>query len=326
MILGTLSVILYLFHSLSLCFSSLLRAPPSSERASSRKRLQYNSRCRGWGPHLGDIASLIPYCSWAGSALLYPLLLPSPKRKHCSHSWVSGMFNYLVKAQKGFWCLRIKVCVTGGIGSHISKLCRCCKGVWTKTLMGVLLSRGWNFPPVTPALYVILSILIWFASFTGIQSHPSVLILSLLMFWFHVCCCRASIQWIWVELKGKDALDLVFYWDICSTESHSHSFSLLLWFQICYTGTYRPDEGWGLLPLHYHKSRRSCCLAFRANVQQQHFKILYLESSAGGPKHRQHAGRMESKILHSVKQQRVQANQTGHLDRKLNRKLDLNTN
>ena len=105
--------------SLSLSFSLLFLLPLSAtiERA-AKKRLPYNSRCRGWGPHLGDIASLIPYCSRARSFLLYPLLQRLPRRKQSSHSWVSGMFNYLVKAQKGFQCPRIKVCIAGGIGSH----------------------------------------------------------------------------------------------------------------------------------------------------------------------------------------------------------------
>lgn len=169
-------------HSLSLSLS-LSTFPLSSEQrhqASSRKRLPYNLRCRGWGPHLGDIASLIPYCSWARSFLLYPLLWRLPKRKHCSNSWVSGMFNYLVKAQKGFWCPRIKVCIIGGIGSYICKLYRCSKGVWTKTLMGVLLSRGWHWGEILSSLAWS-----WFDSphshLVHCLAHPSILILSLLI-------------------------------------------------------------------------------------------------------------------------------------------------
>lgn len=75
-----------------------------------------------------------------------------PKRKH----WVSGMFNYLVKAQKGFCCPRIKVYTTGGIGNHIWKPCRCSNGVQTKSLMGVLLSRGWHFLSLlhSPELFI----------------------------------------------------------------------------------------------------------------------------------------------------------------------------
>lgn len=129
------------FISFTLSFTSPpALAPPS---ACSRKRLPYNLRCRGWGPHLGDIASLIPYCSWARSFLLYPMLGRLSKGKHYSYSWVSGMFNYLVKAQIRFWCPRIKVRIIGGIGSYICKFCRCSKGIWTQTLMGVLLSGGW---------------------------------------------------------------------------------------------------------------------------------------------------------------------------------------
>lgn len=165
-ILETLSVILYHFHSLSL-------SSEHCHQASGRKRLPYNSRCRGWGPHLGDIASLIRYCSWARSFLLYPRCGAYQKRKHCSCSWVSGMFNYLVKAQKGFQCPRIKV-YHWGIGSHICKLCRCSEGVRTKTLMGVLLSRGWHFPPVSPGPDSILPIPIWSTDFCSCLSHPSI--------------------------------------------------------------------------------------------------------------------------------------------------------
>ncbi len=213
------------FISVTLSLSTFPLSSKRRHQAGSRKRLQYNSRCRGWGPHLGDFASLIPYCSWARSFLLYPLLWRLPKRKHSSYSQVSGMFNYLVKAQKGFGWLRIKVYVTGGIGSYISKLCRCSKGVWTKSLMWVLLSRGCNFPPVTPGLDVILSILICFTNFRSVLSHPSVSIISLLMFWFHVHCYRASTQVIRVGFKGwYSILDLILYWDSCSAELHSQSF------------------------------------------------------------------------------------------------------
>lgn len=117
---------------------------------------------------------------------LPPAVARTKKRKHCSCSWLSGMFNYLIRAQKGFWCLRIKVCIAEGIGSHICKLCRCSKGVRAKTLMGVLLSRGWNFPPVSPGPDLILPIPIRLTDFCNCIFHPSISILSLWIFWFRV--------------------------------------------------------------------------------------------------------------------------------------------
>lgn len=78
-IFETLSVILYLLHSLVFP-SSLLRS--AAVKREAKKRLPYNSRCRGWGPHLGDIASLILHCSWARSFLLYPLLWRVPKKEN----------------------------------------------------------------------------------------------------------------------------------------------------------------------------------------------------------------------------------------------------
>lgn len=153
------------FLSLSLSLSTFLLSSECCHQVRSKKRLLFNSRCRGWGPHLGDIASLIPYCSWARSFLLYPLMWCLPKSKHCACSWVSELFNYLVKAQKGFWCPRIKVCIAGGIGSHICKLCRYSREVWVKTLMEVLLSRGWKCSSCLPGSDLILPIPIWSTDF-----------------------------------------------------------------------------------------------------------------------------------------------------------------
>lgn len=154
-----------IFLSFSLSLSTFLLSSECCHQVRSKKRLLFNSRCRGWGPHLGDIASLIPYCSWARSFLLYPLMWCLPKSKHCACSWVSELFNYLVKAQKGFWCPRIKVCIAGGIGSHICKLCRYSREVWVKTLMEVLLSRGWKCSSCLPGSDLILPIPIWSTDF-----------------------------------------------------------------------------------------------------------------------------------------------------------------
>lgn len=95
-IFETLSIILYVFLP-------LLSPPMAAHRVSSRKRLQHNSRYRGWGPYLGDIASLIPLSSRARSSPLPAVPLTNGIQKTLPLPWVSGMFNYLVKAQKRIW-------------------------------------------------------------------------------------------------------------------------------------------------------------------------------------------------------------------------------
>lgn len=69
--------------------------------------------------------------------------LPTEYRKHFLFLECQECLIILLRHKKGFWCPRIKACIIGGIWGHICKLCRCCKGFWTETLMELLLSRGW---------------------------------------------------------------------------------------------------------------------------------------------------------------------------------------
>lgn len=157
-----MSVILYLFHSLFLLFYC-----PTSVAikwgAKKDYRLIQDAGVKDliWGilqllSHIAAEQEAFSFTPWCG-AYQKANTVPTLECQNC--------LIILLGHKKAFWCPRIKVWIAGGIGSHICKLRRYSREVWVKTLMEVLLSRGWKFSTCLPGSDLILPIPFWSTDF-----------------------------------------------------------------------------------------------------------------------------------------------------------------
>lgn len=118
---------LYLLESL---FFPSISPPSAAIKWKATKRLLHNSRSRGWGPHLGYPASLIPvfyFTPCCGNNI--KKTLPTSECQQCLIFLLWHKKDSGVSGSKWVWLE----------GMGVTSVSRS----WNKTLMWVLLSRGW---------------------------------------------------------------------------------------------------------------------------------------------------------------------------------------